>query len=561
MTAPVFNEDALNEIRTGASAWRSKHFDDTPAEGRATTSSGIPVHPLYLPPDVGELDYARDLGFPGEPPFTRGAYATMYRSRAWTMRPLAGYGTPDDTNERLRYLLAQGATGLNITFDYPSLRGYDSDEPEARADAGLGGVAIDYIEDIDRLFAGIPLDRVSVSLVSCNPGMAMIVLAMYLAVARRRGLSLDSLAGTCQNDFLMECAITTAPQPLHPQASFRLACDTVEYCVRHVPRWNPVSFVGYNLEEAGATAVQELGLVFAHARAVARELIRRGLTADQFGPRLSFFFSASNDFFEQVAKYRAARRIWCRMMRDEFGAREARAWALRFHVQTSGVALTAQQPLVNVIRSAYHAMAAVLGGAQSLHVSAYDEALGLPTEETITLALRNQQVLLTETNVTATVDPLGGSYYVESLTREVEERVLTYVGEVEKQGGIVAATEHGWVHAELARSAYEQQMAVKDGRVQVVGVNCFVEGEGPRRDVFVQPPAAARQAERLRAWRQARDADAVKRALARLDVALRGGETAFPYVLDAVEAGATLGEVHRRFREVLGVWAMPLFGR
>jgi methylmalonyl-CoA mutase, N-terminal domain len=561
MTAPVFNQNALDQIRTEASAWRSRHIDDTASAGEATTNSGIPVRPLYLPPDVGDHDYARDLGFPGGPPFTRGAYATMYRRRAWTMRPLAGYGTPDDTNQRLRYLLAQGATGLNITFDYPSLRGYDSDEPEARADAGLGGVAIDYLEDVDRLFANIPLDRVSVSLVTCNPGTAMIVLAMYLAVARRRGLSLDSVAGTCQNDFLMECAITTAPQPLHPQASFRLASDTVEYCVRHVPRWNPISFVGYNLEEAGATAVQELGLVFAHARAVAGELIRRGLTADQFGPRLSFFFAASNDFFEQVAKYRAARRIWCRIMRDEFGARETRAWALRFHVQTSGVALTAQQPLVNIIRSAYHAMAAVLGGAQSLHVSAYDEALGLPTEETITLALRNQQVLLNETNVTTTVDPLGGSYYLESLTGEVEQRVLTYVGEVEKQGGIVAATERGWVHAELARSAYEQQMAIKDGRAKVVGVNCFVEGEPERRDVFVQPPAAPRQAERLRAWRQTRDADAVTRSLDRLDVALRGGENAFPHVLDAVESGATLGEVHRRFREGLGVWAMPLFGR
>ncbi len=557
MTAPLFDQATLHRLREESARWHGRHF--TPAENGRTTGAGIPIQPLYGPADIADLDYGRDLGCPGEPPFTRGAYPTMYRGRTWTVRPLAGYGTPEDTNERLRYLLAQGATGLNVTFDYPSLRGYDSDEPEARADAGLGGVAIDYLEDMDRLFAGIPLDRVSVSLVTCNPGMAMVALAMYLAAARRRGLAVETLAGTSQNDFLMETAITTAPQPLSPQASFRLSCDTIEYSIRHLPRWNPISFVGYNLEEAGATAVQELGLVLAHARAVARELGRRGLAIDAFAPRLSFFFSASNDFFEQVAKYRAARRLWYRLMREEFGATEPRSWALRFHVQTSGVTLTAQQPQVNLVRSAYHALAAVLGGAQSLHVSAYDEALGLPTEETIRLALRTQQVLLHETNVTATADPLGGSYFVEHLTAAIEERVGAYLAAVEAQDGIVAATERGWVHAELARSAYEHQMAVKDGGLQVVGVNCFVEPDEPRREVFVQPPAAPRQAERLRRWREQRDGEAVRRALDRLDAALRSDENAFPYVLAAVEAGATLGEVHRRFRQGLGTRAMPLF--
>ena len=527
----------------------------------AHTASGIPIRPLYTPDDLADLDYRRDLGPPGEPPFTRGAYATMYRGRSWSMRPLAGYGAPEDTNQRLHYLLGQGATGLNITFDYPTLRGYDSDAPEARADAGLGGVAVDCLEDMERLFAGIPIDRVSVSLVTCNPGMAVIVMAMYVALARRRGLAPERLAGTCQNDFLMECAVTTAPQPLHPRASFRLACDTIAHAARHLPRWHPISFVGYNLEEAGATAVQELGLVFAHARAVVRELARRGLAVDAFAPRLSFFFSAANDFFEQVAKYRAARRIWCRMMREEFGATDPRAWALRFHVQTSGVGLTAQQPQVNIVRAAYHALAAVLGGAQSLHVSAHDEALGLPTEETSRLALRTQQVLMHETNVNATTDPLGGSYFVESLTRALEERVLAFVETVEAQGGIVAATECGWVHGELARSAYEYQVAVKEGRVKVVGVNCFVEPAEPPREIFVQPPAAARQAERLGAWRTSRDGAAAARAIDRLDQALREDENAFPFVLDAVEAGATLGEVHRRFRDLLGVWTMPLFGR
>jgi len=526
----------------------------------AATASGIPLKPVYGPADAGALDPARDLGRPGEPPFTRGVYATMYRGRGWTVRPLAGYGTPEDTNARLRYLLAQGATGLNVTFDYPTLRGYDSDAPEARAEAGLGGVALDGLEDVERLFAGVPLDEVSVSLVVCNPSTALIVLAMYVAAARRRGVAWDRLAGTCQNDFLMECAVTTAPAPLPPRAAFRLACDTIAWSVEHLPRWHPISFVGYNLEEAGATAVQELGLVLAHARAVVRELGRRGLAVDRVAPRLSFFFAASNDFFEQVAKYRAARRLWHRMMLEELGATDPRACALRFHVQTSGVALTAQQPQVNIVRSAYHALAAVLGGAQSLHVSACDEALGLPTEETIRLGLRTQQVLMHETGVAATADPLGGSYFVESLTSAVEERVRAYVAGIEALGGIVEATERGWVHAELARSAWEHQAAVKDGRRPVVGVNCFVEGEEPPREVFVQPPAASRQAERLGDWRRRRDAAAVARALDALGRALEGGANAFPPVLAAVEAGATLGEVHARVRTAAGAWTLPLFG-
>lgn len=526
----------------------------------ARTASGIPVEPLYTPANTPPFDPDRDLGRPGEPPFTRGAYATMYRGRPWTVRPLAGFGTPEDTNARLRYLLAQGATGLNVTFDYPTLRGYDSDAPEARAEAGLGGVAVDTADDVDRLFAGVPLGRVSVSLVACNPSAAMILLAMYIAAARRRGLAPDALAGTLQNDFLMECAVTTAPEPVPPALAFRLECDTIEYCLRHAPRWHPVSFVGYNLEEAGADAIQELGLVFAHAQAVVRELARRGLGPDQVGPRLSFFFSASNDFFEQVAKYRAARRLWYRVMRDELGARDPRALRLRFHVQTSGVALTAQQPEVNIVRSAYHALAAVLGGAQSLHVSAWDEALGLPTEATIRLGLRTQQVLLHETNVTVTADPLGGSYYVEALTAAVEERVRAYLGAVEAQGGIVAATERGWVHAELGRAAWERQEAVRQGRARVVGVNCFrEEGEVPRCEVFAQPAAAERQAERLAAARRERDQAAAARALGRVDDALRGGQNAFPAVLDAVEAGATLGEIHGRVRRAAGSWALPLF--
>jgi methylmalonyl-CoA mutase N-terminal domain/subunit len=522
---------------------------------RFETVSGLP-----LPRVAGTTgrDYLRDLGFPGEPPFTRGAHPTMYRSRLWTIRPLAGFGTPEDTNARFRFLLAQGATGLSLTFDYPTLRGYDSDDPEARAEAGKGGVAVDCLPDVEALFDGIPVDRVSVSLVTCNPGMAIVLLAMYAAMARRRGIGLDCLAGTSQNDFLMETAVTTAPRALPPAGAFRLECDTIEWAIRHLPRWNPVSFVGYNLREAGATAVEELAFCFAHARAVLRELGRRGLAVDVAAPRLSFFFSAHRTFLEEIAKCRAARRLWCRVLARELGSTDPRAQALRFHVQTSGVTLTAQQPLGNVVRAAYQALAAVLGGAQSLHVSAHDEAYGLPTEASARLALRTQQIVQHESGVTETVDPLGGSYAVEHLTDELERRTRALLDEVEGQGGIVRATETGWLHARLAASAEAYRAAVKDGRMKVVGVNCFTDGDAEQPQVFVQPSAVARQRERIGRVRAGRDAAACARALGALAEAVRGEANAFPAVLAAVEAGATLREVHDRFREHYGRWTLPL---
>ncbi len=550
----------LDEIRDAQERWKAERYARSPERSEPfETVSGIPIPPLVTPADLGGLDYLRELGFPGEPPFTRGAHPTMYRGRLWTVRPLAGFGTPEDTNARFHYLLGQGATGLSLTFDYPTLRGYNSDDPEARAEAGKGGVAVDCIEDMEALFAGIPVEGVSVSLVTCNPGMAIIILAMYFAMARRRGLGLDRLAGTSQNDFLMETAVTTAPRALPPGAAFRLECDTIEYAIRHAGRWNPVSFVGYNLREAGATAVQELGFVFAHARAVLRELARRGLDADRAAPRLSFFFSAHRTFFEEIAKYRAARRIWHRMVTEEFGGRDPRALALRFHVQTSGVTLTAQQPLNNAVRSAYQALAAILGGAQSLHVSAHDEAYCLPTEASARLALRTQQIIQHESGVTGTVDPLGGSFFLEQLTREVEARTWALLGEVEAQGGIVAATESGWVHGQLTGSAEAYRTTVKDGRLKVVGVNCFTEGDEGLPEVFEQPPAAARQAERIRRVKASRDQAACAAALTALEADLAAGRNAFDAVMAAVEAGATLREVHDRFRRHFGTWSLPLF--
>jgi methylmalonyl-CoA mutase N-terminal domain/subunit len=537
---------------------RERHAAAPERQAAFETVSGIPLPPLATPADRPRHDYLRDLGLPGAPPYTRGAHPTMYRSRLWTLRPLAGFGTPEDTNRRFRYLLAQGATGLSLTFDYPTLRGYDSDDPEARADAGKGGVAVDCLEDVERLFDGIPVDRVSVSLVTCNPGMAIVLLAMYTAMAGRRGLPLERLAGTSQNDFLMETAVTTAPRALPPEGAFRLQCDTIEHAVRHLPRWNPVSFVGYNLREAGATAVEEVALCLAHAGAVVRELGRRGLAPDVVAARLSFFFSAHRTFFEEIAKYRAARRLWHRMVTEELGATDRDAGRMRFHVQTSGVTLTAQQPWNNVVRGTYQALAAVLGGAQSLHVSAHDEAYGLPTEASARLALRTQQVIQHESGVTETVDPFGGAYLVEQLADEVERRARALMAEIEARGGIVAVTRDGWLHARLTASAEAYRTEVKDGRLKVVGLNCFTEGDDGIPEVFAQPATVARQAERLRRLRATRDGARCRQALDALAAALGDGGNVFPAVTSAVEAGATLREVHERFREHYGPWILPL---
>ncbi|HEV8310377.1 MAG TPA: methylmalonyl-CoA mutase family protein [Methylomirabilota bacterium] len=548
-------QDLAREFRR----WLGERHARSPERApRFETVSGIPLPPLAVPADGSARDYLRDLGFPGAPPYTRGAHPAMYRSRLWTIRPLAGFGTPEDTNARFRFLLAQGATGLSLTFDYPTLRGYDSDDPEARAEAGRGGVAVDCLEDVDVLFAGIPVDTLSVSLVTCNPGMAIILLAMYASMARRRNIPAERLAGTSQNDFLMETAVTTAPRALPPAGAFRLECDAIEHAIEHLPRWNPISFVGYNLREAGATAVEELALCLAHALAVLRELRRRGLAPDRVAARLSFFFSAHRTFFEEIAKCRAARRLWHRLLGEEFGELPARARALRFHVQTSGVTLTAQQPLGNVVRGAYQALAAVLGGAQSLHVSAHDEAYCLPSESSARLALRIQQIIQHESGVTETVDPLGGSYLVERLTDELEERARALGAEIDARGGIVRVTETGWLHARLTASAEAYRAGVKAGRLPLVGVNRFSEGDPAPPEVFAEPSAVARQAVRLRRVRAARETQAVARALDALAQALRSDRNTFDAITAAVEAGATLREVHERFRVHYGPWTLPL---
>lgn len=528
-------------------------------DAASATSGGIPVPPVAGPDDVRPGLEAR-TGRPGEFPFTRGVRPGMYRDRPWTIRQLAGFGTAEDTNRRYRLLLERGSTGINGVFDYPSLRAFDSDDPRAQADVGRGGVAVDVRDDFDVLFADIPLDGVSVSLVSSQPIGAVPHFAMFLRTARQRGVDEAALAGTSQNDFLMETAITIAPEALPPAASFRLECDLAEYTVRHVPRWNPVSVSGYNYREAGADAPLEMALTLAHGQAVARELIRRGLPAERVLPRISFFLSAHNDFFEEVAKYRAIRRMWAHWVRGELGVTDAASQRFRFHVQTSGITSTARHAHVNIARSMLQALAAVLGGTQSLHVNGYDEAVAIPSEHAALTALRSQYVLLHETGVARSADPLGGSYLVEYLTDAIEERAQSIVSCIDSLGGVVAATERAWVHGELSRRAFADQKALENGDRLVVGVNTQADGDDAGVDLFEIPADTLnRQVARLEAVRRRRDERVADRAREQVAAACHAGVNVMPAVIAAVDADVTLGELGTTFRDALGRWDFPLW--
>ncbi|HEX3605397.1 MAG TPA: methylmalonyl-CoA mutase family protein [Candidatus Dormibacteraeota bacterium] len=532
---------------------------DTSVEPEVATASGLPV-PSVAGPDLLAPGWEERIGRPGAFPFTRGIRAGMYRERPWTIRQLAGFGSAADTNHRYRVLLERGATGVNGVFDYPSLRAVDSDDPRARADVGRGGVAVDVREDFDDLFAGIPLDRTSVSLVSSQPIGAVVHLAMFVRSAERRGVAAESLSGTSQNDFLMETAITIAPEALPPAGSFRLECDLAEFALRRIPRWNPVSVSGYNYREAGADAPLELALTLAHGQAVARELIGRGLPAGRVLRRISFFLDACSDLFEEVAKYRAARRMWAGWVRDELGVDDPAAQRFRFHVQTSGVSNTARHAEVNIARSALQALAAVLGGTQSLHVNGYDEAVGIPTEEAALTALLTQRMILHETGVAASADPLGGSYLVEHLTDAMEERTGELVAHIDRLGGIVAATEQGWVHGQLAAIASRDQRMLESGERRVVGLNTDLETDGAPVDAFELPAGTLeRQCARLAEVRARRDAGAADAALRRLEATCGEGANVMPAVLGAVDAEVTLGEIGRSLRETLGRWVFPLW--
>ncbi len=523
-----------------------------------TTISGLENEPLATPETV-EVDYDRDLGYPGAYPFTRGVYPTMYRGRLWTMRQFAGFGTAEETNERFRYLLEHGQTGLSTAFDMPTLMGYDSDHPRALGEVGREGVAVDSLADMETLFAGIPLGEVSTSMTINSP--AAILLAYYVCVGEGQGVSRDRLRGTAQTDILKEY-IAQKEWIFPPEPSLRLVVDMVEFCARELPLFHPISISGYHIREAGSTAVQELAFTLADGFAYVEAALERGLGVDEFAPRLSFFFNAHLDFFEEIAKYRAARRIWARELRERYGARDDRSLLMRFHAQTAGVSLTAQQPELNIVRTAIEALAAVLGGTQSLHTNSYDEALALPTEDAVRIALRTQQVIAHETGVVNTIDPLGGSWYLESLTNRLEAEAYDYFARIDSLGGVIPAIKENFFQREIAEASYRYQGEVEREQRVVVGVNRYqLADERPIPTLKVDPALEAQQVERLRALRASRDSAAVEARLAAVkEAAAREGVNLMPLIVDAARDYVTLGELCDALREVWGVWReTPVF--
>ena len=514
------------------------------------TDSGIEIRPLYGAEDLDGFDAAEELGLPGQPPFTRGIYPSMYRGRLWTMRQYAGMGTAEETNRRFRYLLDHGQTGLSVAFDLPTQMGYDSDHPLARGEVGRTGVAIDSVEDMKRLLGGIPLDRVTTSM-TIN-ATAAILLLLYELVAEEQGVGPEKLGGTVQNDVLKEYAARgTYIYP--PQPSMRLVTDLFAYCHERIPRWNTISISGYHMREAGSTAVQEVAFTLANAIAYVRAAVEAGLVVDEFAPRLSFFFACHMNFFEEIAKFRAARRMWTRIMQDQFGAKDPRSAMLRFHTQTGGATLTAQQPENNIVRTALEALAAVLGGTQSLHTNSFDEALSLPSERAAKIALRTQQVIAHESRVADSVDPLAGSYFLESLTGEIERRAGEYLEKIEGMGGAVAAIEAGWIQGEIHDAAFKIQQGVESESRVVVGVNRFVEETEEAVDIQkLDEEQVRRQSERLRELREGRDNSEVGRALKQVEETARGSDNLLPPMREALRHRATLGEVSDALRAVFG---------
>jgi methylmalonyl-CoA mutase N-terminal domain/subunit len=539
-------------------SWRSR-YDATPErDALFSTISGVPVEPLYSPANT-PVDYDRDLGDPGEYPYTRGVYPSMYRGRLWTMRQFAGFGTPEETNERFHYLLEHGQTGLSVAFDMPTLMGYDSDHARSLGEVGREGVAVDSLADMRALFAGIPLDQVSTSMTINSP--AAMLLAFYVCVAEEQGVPRAALRGTAQTDILKEY-IAQKEWIFPPEPSMRLVTDMVEFCARELPLFHPVSISGYHIREAGSTAAQELAFTLADGFAYVEWGLARGLEVDEFAPRLSFFFNAHIDFFEEIAKYRAARRIWARELRDRYGARDPRSLLLRFHTQTAGVSLTAQQPELNIVRTAIEALAAVLGGTQSLHTNSFDEAYALPTEHAVKIALRTQQILSEETGAASSIDPLGGSWYLEHLTSELERQAYEYFARIDELGGVIPAIEANFFQQEIAEASFRFQQEVERGERRIVGVNCYEEDEpDPLELLRIDPAFERRQVERVREVRARRDAPKAEAAMSRLRAdAAKEGVNLMPAIVDAARADVTMGEMCDVLREVWGTWReSPVF--
>jgi methylmalonyl-CoA mutase N-terminal domain/subunit len=542
--------------KTAYEEWAARYRDGKLAPNDAATMSGLPLQPLYTPNDLEGWSYDEKLGYPGEFPYTRGVYPSMYRGQPWTIRQFAGYGTAQETNQRYKFLLAQGQKGLSVAFDMPTLMGYDSDDPLGEGEVGHCGVAIDSLEDMETLFNDIRLDQITTSMTINSP--AAILYAMYIAVGEKEGVSLAQLGGTLQNDILKEY-IAQKEYIFPPEPSMRLVVDTIVFAARHMPRWNAVSISGYHIREAGSTATQELAFTLADGMAYVEASIKAGLKVDEFAPRLSFFFDSHIDFFEEIAKFRAARRIWAKIMRDKYGARDPKSWMLRFHTQTAGVSLTRQQAENNITRTAYEAMAAVLGGTNSLHTNSMDEVLALPTERAAQIALRTQQVLAHETGVTNTIDPLGGSYFIEQLTDEMERGAQRYFDEIDAQGGVLRCIENGFFQREIADAAFEFERKLEANERIIVGVNAYKEGEGGDVPTLrIGPETEQGQVRRLKAVRARRDNTSVASRLEELKTAARGTENLMPHLLDCVKAYATEGEIMAALKEVFGVYREPI---
>ncbi len=558
----MYDKEKVEKIKKHKEQWEDTTLEKSMSrfperQEEFVTTSSAPIDRLYTPEDVADMDYERDLGFPGEYPYTRGVHATMYRGRLWTMRMFAGFGTAEETNARFKYLLSQGETGLSIAFDMPTLYGLDTDDPRAEGEFGKCGVAVSSLKDMEVLMDGIPMDKVSTSMTINSP--AAVIWAFYIAAAENKGVHRSKLAGTIQNDILKEY-IAQKEFLFPPEPSMRLVTDTIEFGSSEMPLWNTISISGYHIREAGATAVQELAFTLADGFAYVEHALARGLDVDSFAPRLSFFFNSHNDFFEEIAKFRAARRIWAKAMRYKYGAKNPRSWLLRFHTQTAGCSLTAQQPENNIIRTTIQALAAVLGGTQSLHTNSMDEALALPSEKAVTVALRTQQIIAYESGVANTVDPLAGSFFVESLTNRMEEEANAYFDKIEAIGGVVAGIENGFFQRELAESAFRYQQEIDEKRRTIVGVNEFVDKSPVEIPLLeMDPKGYERQVARLEQVRKERNNEEVGKALLALEKATRENENVMPYLIDAAHAYATLGEIMDVFRDVFGEYQEPVF--
>ncbi|CAG0926882.1 methylmalonyl-CoA mutase, N-terminal domain [Thermoflexales bacterium] len=557
----MFDHTKLAAIAQARDKWEETTLPHATAKlperaDRFMTASSEPVARLYTPLDLADFDYNADLGFPGEAPFTRGVHPTLYRSKLWTMRMFAGFGSAEETNARFKYLLEHGQTGLSIAFDLPTLYGYDTDSAEGEGEFGKCGVAVSSLQDMEVLLDGIPTDQITTSMTINSP--AAIIWAMYIAAAEKQGVPLSQLGGTLQNDILKEY-IAQKEFIFPPAPSMRLVTDTIEFGSQHLPKWNTISISGYHIREAGSTAAQELAFTLADGLEYVRWAIDRGLNIDDFAPRLSFFFNAHNDFFEEIAKYRAARRIWAREMQETFGAQQQRSWLMRFHTQTAGATLTAQQPEVNIVRVAIQALAAVLGGTQSLHTNSMDEALALPSEKAVNIALRTQQVIAHETGVANTIDPLGGSFYLEWLTNEMEKRTYAMFKEINSFGGVIKAIEAGYFQREIAESAFRYQREIDEQKRVIVGVNDYTVAAPLTIPILeFDPDGERRQVARLQELRRTRDNERVGVTLDALRGAAQGTQNMMPFILDAVKAYATLQEITDVLRQVFGVYQEPV---